>query len=239
LIKKIFFIISLTIFLFASNLNKFGFDDFKVETNCDKILIYPNQYRCYDYKLKEPRIVLYKIDKNVNIGNYKKRLSFRYDKKIMKQYKNNLKCYVKSGYDRGHMANDADFDYNLTILKTTYLTSNIVPMSPKLNRYVLKKYENYERKLASKYNVVVLMGIIPSKIRLKNKEECAIIPLYVYKAFFVKVKDGYKFIFAVILDQKGNEKKIPSYDDFKKYLNEKNINLYFKYVVDVAIKIFW
>jgi len=226
--KKLFIIVLfLPLLLFSYSFHKFGFKDFKIVTYCNKILHYPYQYRCYDYKLREPRVVLYYINQNVNKLNYKKRLSFKEDNNIPYSFQNKLVCYKKSGYDRGHMASDADFDYNLTILKTTYLTSNIVPMFPKLNRYSLLKYEKYERKLAENHDVVVLMGISGNSYkRLKNRYDCAIIPKYIFKIFFIKENNYYTFDYGVILDQKGIViKKITTYPELKVFLIKNKIKI--------------
>jgi len=224
--KLLITIMLMPVLIFAYTFEKFGFKDFKIKTYCNKVLIYPYQYRCYDYKLRSPRVVLYYINYKVDVTNYKKRLSFKEDKNIPDKYQNKLICYYKSGKDRGHMANDADYDYNLTILKTTYLTSNIVPMSPRLNRYVLRRYENYERKIAFDNDVVVLMGVIPSNKRLKNNQNCANIPKYVYKVIFIKVNNEYKFDFAVVIDQQGNVKEIKDFRELKSFLHRNKIYLY-------------
>ena len=154
--------------------------------NCDKILKYPNQIRCYNFTFKEPVAALYYINKNVT-KSIKKRLNFKEDKNIPKSFQNKLSCYVKSGFDRGHLASDADFDYNLTILKTTYFTSNIVPETPYLNRRLIAEAEKTERKFAVKLNgVYVLTGIIPSLQKLKKNKECANIPYLIYKIIISK-----------------------------------------------------
>ena len=129
---------------------------------------------------------LYFIDKNVT-KRIKKRLSFKEDKNIPKKFQNNLDCYVKSSFDRGHLAPDADFDYNLSILETTYLTSNIIPETPYLNRVLIAKAERIERKYATNLNgIYVLTGMIPLKQKLKNNKNCANIPFIIYKIFISK-----------------------------------------------------
>jgi len=113
----------------------------------------------YNYKYKEPVKVQYTIfDENTNKLNITKRPGFRSDKKIPKKYRSYTSDYTHSGYDRGHMAPDALFDYNQTVLKNVYIMSNITPQLPNLNRKVWKYLEAYVR-----YQVIIY-----KKLKIEN-----------------------------------------------------------------------
>ena len=46
------------------------------------------------------------------------------------------------GYDVGHLANDASFDYNKETLYDTYSTANVIPQLPEINSE--QKYNTYK-----------------------------------------------------------------------------------------------
>ena len=58
--------------------------------------------------------------------------SFRTDPRVPES--DLAKDYEKSGYDRGHMAPAADFNFDQEALKETYLFTNIAPQEPTMNR---------------------------------------------------------------------------------------------------------
>ena len=60
-------------------------------------------------------------------------------------------CYDNSGFDRGHLCPNADrnaYDNG----KETFMTTNIVPQTPALNRIIWKALEDYCRKLVEEGN---------------------------------------------------------------------------------------
>lgn len=56
--------------------------------------------------------------------------------------------YAGSGFDRGHMAPAADFNFDRAALAETYLFSNVCPQDPKLNRGKWARFEAEVRELA-------------------------------------------------------------------------------------------
>jgi endonuclease G len=100
----------------------------------------------YNYNYKEPVKVQYKTSsETVYQLNIIKRPGFKSDKNIPREYRSYTSDYTGTGYDRGHMAPDALFDYNQTVLNNVYLMSNITPQLPNLNRKVWKRLEFYIR----------------------------------------------------------------------------------------------
>ncbi len=171
-------------------------DSIVIMTNiCDQVIHDPYQVKCYSYKRRSPWFNMYYLDSRVN-KSIKKRLSFKEDKRIPKQYQNSLKCYHKNPQkqDRGHLLADANADFNLSILKTTYLTSNIVPEYYKTNRYAIAKAEKLVRNIASKYKVIVITGVLGSQGRLKDNNNCAVIPQIIYKIVFIKENKKWNFL---------------------------------------------
>jgi endonuclease G len=53
--------------------------------------------------------------------------------------------YVGSGYDQGHLANDADMSWDLAVEKESFYMSNMSPQLPSVNRGVWKNLESAGR----------------------------------------------------------------------------------------------
>ena len=114
--------ILITVTLQATNINTFI-----NKTNCNQIIDKQVFTICYDYKLKGAKYVSYTLDGDkVNAVNIKKRHSFYTEKNLKKQYRSHNKDYTRSGYDRGHLANDASFDYDKKVVAKTYTMANII-----------------------------------------------------------------------------------------------------------------
>ena len=153
-----YILISLLIIL---NLAAFNIDDFIDKSKCDQIIDKQVFKICYSYKHKGALAVWYDLDaKLVNHVNIKKRFSFYNEKTIPMKYRTKKKDYTKSGFDRGHLANDASFDYDKKVLRKTYTMANIIPQAPKVNRYTWIKAERYERQMASKLGTVTVINLV-------------------------------------------------------------------------------
>ncbi|MDR2942133.1 MAG: DNA/RNA non-specific endonuclease [Treponema sp.] len=68
--------------------------------------------------------------------------------------------YTRSGYDRGHMAPNGDFNDTYENAVLTFFIANIWPQKPELNRDKWLKTENETRKLASEYSAVRVIIIV-------------------------------------------------------------------------------
>lgn len=140
--------------------------------SCDKIIHkkLPNAgyeiYICYSYDVNGPLFTKYKIlgDK-VNEANIKKRPRFYREKSLPREYQVSPRDYTYStdsntktqSFDRGHLAPDADFDYDKKDLLKVYTMANIVPQVSNFNRRVWVKPEKYERLVASKLDSVNIL----------------------------------------------------------------------------------
>jgi endonuclease G len=130
-------------------------DNFINDNNCDQLL--EKEFStgellsiCYDYTYKSAKYVAYHLDGAlVNEENIDTRPSFYTERDIPKEYRSYNGDYIRSGYDRGHLAPDADFDYNNEDLKIIYTFANIIPQDPNVNRYFWTKAEYQERLVAA------------------------------------------------------------------------------------------
>lgn len=133
------------------------------DKSCNQVVTNQVFKACYDYNLKGSRYIAYTVDgakltdADVHI---KKRPSFYPEKSIPVKYRSYPEDYTHSGYDRGHMANHADFDYSANLVYMTYSMANIVPQNPEINRQTWVKAEKYERTVAKKLGYVNVLNII-------------------------------------------------------------------------------
>jgi endonuclease G len=157
--KSLTILLILTSTLFSTNLS-----DYINKQNCDQIIDKQVFTICYDYKAKGAKFVAYSLDGSlVNAVNIKKRSSFYTEKNLPKKYRSHTKDYTHTGYDRGHLANDASFDYDKKVVRKTYTMANIIPQAPQVNRKTWIKAEKLERKIASKLgSVSVINGVVYS-----------------------------------------------------------------------------
>ena len=186
--SRVFIVLSL---LFVNLL----FADFDA-SKCDQIIDKQVYKICYSYRYKGALAVWYKLDGNlVNKINIKKRPSFYTEKNLKKRYRSHSRDYTHSGYDRGHLANDASFDYDMKIVRKTYTMANIIPQAPMVNRKTWIKAEKLERSVAvslgsvNVYNGVVY-GLKPQRI---GKNQIAV-PKAFWKMIYNDEK-GYKKCF--------------------------------------------
>jgi DNA/RNA endonuclease G (NUC1) len=68
--------------------------------------------------------------------------------------------YTNSGYDRGHMAPNADFNDTYENALMTFFIANIWPQTPNVNRVEWLRTENKTRALASEYLFVKVIIIV-------------------------------------------------------------------------------
>lgn len=148
--------------LFMSSIYATTINKYINNKNCDQIIDKQVYTICYNYHFKGALFVAYQLDGNlVNAKNIKKRDKFYSEKNLPKKYRSVSKDYTNSGYDRGHLAPDASFDYDEKSVRKTYSMANIIPQAPNVNRKLWIKAEKYERLIAQKLGKVnVINGVI-------------------------------------------------------------------------------
>jgi len=160
------------------------------QLNYDQLIDKETYKVYYNNDMKGALFVTYTLNGSlVNKNNIKKRPRFYSEKNIPTKYRSKSSDYKGSGYDRGHLANDASFDHDIKALRKTYSMANIIPQSPAVNRRTWIKTEKLERKIAySLGNVNVIIGVKyldnPKRIG-KNK---IAVPTAFYKKIFNKDK---------------------------------------------------
>lgn len=157
---KVFLIIFSVINLYSSEL-----------PNCDQILDNTYFKTCYSY---EQNSALYSIsiikDTLVDTVNIKKRPSFYADDKLPKEHQVKVSDFDKTGFDKGHLQNDANFDYSDDSLKATYAMSNMTLQYPKTNRVsnkIIEKYTRDQSKIYHDLQVLIIVNYSGNKLNDK------------------------------------------------------------------------
>ena len=136
------------------------FENYFNKHSCDQVIDKKVFVICYDYNYKAAKAVAYTLYGDKVKKSIKKRPKFYPEPSLRALYRAEYKDYTHSGYDRGHLANDADFDYSPTALNQTYSLANIVPQTPEVNRRAWARAERYERQMAVKLGSVEVLNIV-------------------------------------------------------------------------------
>ena len=175
--------------LIAISIALFGFEskylpNMEIDAKCSKILHKKAFDICYLCEWKTPKMVVYQVDgRLIDAKNLsRKHLRFRPDYQLPTKCRSYPKDYSRTGYDRGHLAPNAVFDYSRAVQKETFLMSNIAPQKPKLNRKLWAKIERFVRMQARKYGKIgVITGVCGSLGHIKHNVN---IPKWWYKIIF-------------------------------------------------------
>jgi len=178
MIKYCFFFLLLlyrAIFVFGCDLpGHFKFD----VMNNEEILLYSG---CYDAINKGPHIIEYILTKERAEAKGTRRPSARFtqnrDGGVLQELliENGYSLpmhrdFTNSGYDRGHMAPNADFNDTYENALMTFFIANVWPQTPEVNRVEWLETENETRRLAVEYLVVKVIIIVDEFSENKVKE---------------------------------------------------------------------
>ena len=148
----------------------------------------------FDTVTRCPAWVAYDLEPGEVVVTNRAAIQFRADPRIPES--DNAADYAGSGYDRGHMAPAADFNFDRIALGETYLFSNICPQRPGMNRGRWAEIEAEVRRLSASGNVHVMTWPEYDE-RITNRIGRVRVP-----ARFVKVASG---AFGVRKWEVGNE----------------------------------
>ncbi len=128
---------------------------------CDQVVDKSYILICYDYSYKAALSVGYTLKGNlVNDPNIDERPPFYEEPLIPEAFRAAYTDYTNSGYDRGHLAPDASFDWSETSLNAVYTLANIIPQVPTVNRYQWVDVEEYGRDMAVELGEVGVLDIV-------------------------------------------------------------------------------
>lgn len=113
--------------------------------------------------------------------------SFHEEMKVPSAYRATLADYRASGYDRGHMAPNADMS-NKAAQADSFSLANMVPQAPKNNQKVWRELEEATRAIVTKqkHDVYVVTGPTFTGKKLKTiGNNKVIVPTAVFKAIYI------------------------------------------------------
>lgn len=133
----------------------------------------------YDPNIRLARYVTYQIkSQNLRRPIAKRKNKFIPDPNLVKQAEPYVgpKEYVKTGYDRGHLAPSADFSWSQKANDLTFVMSNMAPQTPNLNRDAWKRLEEKVRGWACGEKIVTVITGPVIEDGLSKLESGLIIP---------------------------------------------------------------
>lgn len=161
-------------------------EKFVNESNCDQIIDNEFIVMCYDYQKKAVKAVSYTLAGDLmNEANINERPSFYVEKKLKPKDRISSTDYTNSGYDKGHMAPDAAFDWSDESLEAVYTLANIIPQAPQVNRRSWAKLERYVRDKAEELGQLNVVNVVKygERSRRMGKHKMAISKGY-YKILY-------------------------------------------------------
>lgn len=102
----------------------------------------------HDNNAKVATWVAYSITPQQAIGCAPRVNAFAADQSLPKGQRAELADYAGSGYDTGHLANNADMSWHPTVARESFILSNMAPQLPGLNRGLWKQLEGVVRSWA-------------------------------------------------------------------------------------------
>lgn len=111
--------------------------------------------------------------------------SFHEESRLPQSVRAALSDYSGSGYDRGHIAPNADMA-NISQQYDSFSLANIAPQSPRNNRYIWRNIESATRYLTLQYGeVYVVTGTAFTSKRLKKIGAGVLVPSHFFKAIYI------------------------------------------------------
>ncbi|GIV38511.1 MAG: hypothetical protein KatS3mg033_0311 [Thermonema sp.] len=168
---------------------------------------------CYDEAHELPRWVAYRLDYKELEGNLERLNNFSPDPAVSTGTAHSSD-YTRSGYDRGHLAAAADFEFDRQAYEETFLMSNIAPQTPELNRGIWRELEEQCRRWVrrDKTLYIVTGPILSKRPRKIGKHTKISVPKAYYKVILDMREPEIKAI-AFIMPNSKNLK-----DDFMDYV---------------------
>ena len=143
-------------------------DHFSFDVSYNEELLYSG---CYDAIHRGPHIIEYVLtmERAESTGVRRPSASFTQNRdggvlqQLLQEHGHSLPRhadYTNSGYDRGHMAPNADFNDTFENALMTFFIANVWPQTPQVNRVEWLAAENETRRLASEYLIVRVVIIV-------------------------------------------------------------------------------
>lgn len=111
--------------------------------------------------------------------------SFHEESRLPTSMRAKLSDYSSSGYDRGHLAPNADMA-NRSQQYDSFSLANIAPQSPRNNRYIWRNIESATRYLTQQYGeVYTVTGVAFTDKKTKQLAGRVLVPSHFFKAVYI------------------------------------------------------
>lgn len=167
----------------------------------------------HDNAAKIPVWVAYTLTPGHSEGTVARQNDFKSDKLLQEGQRAELNDYRNSGYDKGHLASNADMAWELDVDQDSFLLSNMAPQLHAFNAGIWEELEENVRGWAfnRQHTILVYDGPIYDKSDKTIGEDHVVVPHAFYKIVIDTVsKETMAFIFP--------HKAISIKDDLKPYL---------------------
>jgi endonuclease G len=157
----------------------------------------------HDPVAKIPRWVAWTLTPKHSIGCVERDDAFAADQSLPEDQRSTPQDYAGSGYDQGHLANNADMSWDPAVARESFIMSNMSPQLPTVNRGTWKMLETQERAVSHDLNhiVTIYAGNIytaSSKTIGKNR---VVVPNSLYKILVDNnTRQSYAFIMPNIVN---------------------------------------
>jgi endonuclease G len=157
----------------------------------------------HDNKAKIPVWVAYTLTYDHAIGCVERSNAFTTDQSLPDGKRSTPADYDHSGYDQGHLANDADMSWNEDVERESFFMSNMSPQLPQVNRGTWKLLETNVRVMAyySKDKVTVYAGNIYNAQSKTIGHNEVVVPDFLYK---IVINHALGISYAFIMPNEAN-----------------------------------
>ncbi|WP_227675626.1 DNA/RNA non-specific endonuclease [Psychrobacter submarinus] len=115
--------------------------------------------------------------------------SFHEESRLPESARASLEDYSGSGYDRGHLAPNADMATR-SQQYDSFSLANIAPQSPRNNRYIWRNIESATRYLTQQYGeVYTVTGVAFTDKKTKRLNRQVLVPSHFFKAVYIPAID--------------------------------------------------
>jgi endonuclease G len=152
----------------------------------------------HDPVAKIPNWVAWTLTPDHAIGCVARSNAFATDQSLPNGARSTAADYAHSGYDQGHLANDADMSWDDQVEHESFYMSNMSPQLPSVNRGTWKNLESAERAwvYSSKHPFTIYAGNVYSSSSKTIGDDKVVVPDSLFKILTDNTtKKTYAFLF--------------------------------------------
>ena len=176
----------------------------------DRVHRYTGFSLLYNEPHEQASWVAYQLTRDETVSRFKRSDKFLVDPNIEFGSATNSD-YLKSGYDRGHLAPAADMGWSYQAMTESFYYSNMSPQVPAFNRGIWKRLEEQVRDWAVAYDTLYVVTGPVLQVDLPQIGPNGVsVPKYYYKVVLDYSEPGIKAI-GFILPNSGSSESLQSF----------------------------